>query len=310
MDRGYILITPLKDEAGHLDDVIRHVVCQRHRPSRWVLVDDHSDDGSNKICRSAAKKYRWIRAVTFDGEKVGRRLGSHVYEVQRFGYEFATALCGRESVPYRYVGFLDADMLPAVDYYERLTRIMNRSPEFGIVSGGVYLKDAHDRIQWDESPLEWPWGGARLIRRECCERVGGVMPTNAADTVSAIKAMDLGYRVRQFKDIEVVQLRETSSATGLRAGYYQKGINDYVLGYSLFFAVGKGIRRSLLKSLPLSLCYLAGFVSSLLKGRDRIDDLVVREFCGNRVRRLFFQKELSDRVMNKGTGVSLPGRSL
>ncbi len=291
-DRSYLLVTPVRDEASHLKDVVRHVAGQSIKPVRWVLIDDHSRDGSLEICARAARRYPWIRTQCFEGPARKRQLRAHVYEVLKSAYECGIDLCREEGVDYRYVAFLDADMFPQVEYYERLIRILEKNPAMGIVSGGVYVQDEDGQIRWEKSPVQWPWGGARLLTRKCIEEIGGVVPVNSADAVAAIRAMKCGYEIRQFKEIKVIQARPTSSGTGLLAGYFQKGIDDHYLGYSLPYAVVKGFQKGWSIDARLGVSYLAGYVCSLLRRRERIDDPIVRGFCRRRLTRRILSRDL------------------
>jgi glycosyltransferase involved in cell wall biosynthesis len=289
---GILLVTPLKNEAAHLKEVIRHIVNQTLKPVMWILVDDHSVDGSTEICQEADKKYTWIKSLILRDDPVKRQLGPHVYKVLRTGYEHGVELCGREGIDYRYVGFMDADMLPETNYYEKLVEIFKNNPEMGIISGSVYVRDKRGRIRNEKQPVQWPWGGARLLTRQCLDDIGGIAQTNSADAVAAIRAMKCGYRIRQFKEIRVVQVRATSSANGLYAGYFQKGIDDYHLGYSLLYSFVKGFQRSCRFSFPLGFCYAAGYLSSLMARKQRINDPVVREFCRGRLVRRLLARDL------------------
>ncbi len=288
----YLLVTPLRDEADHLENVVRHVAGQSVRPVIWILIDDQSQDGSSEICARAAREYPWIRTMTFEGPVIKRQLGVHVYQVLKSGYERGAELCREEGACYRYVAFLDADMFPATDYFERLMGILEENPSMGVVSGGVYVRNAEGGLEWEKTPYQWPWGGARILRRECLEEIGGVKPVNSADTVAAIRAMKFGYEIRQFKEIRVVQARATSSAEGLPAGYFQKGMDDHFLGYSLPYAVVKSVQRSCSVAARLGVSYLAGYVSSMLSRRRRIDDPIVREFCRWRLLRRITSRDL------------------
>jgi glycosyltransferase involved in cell wall biosynthesis len=291
-DSGILLVTPLKNEAAHLKEVVRHIVYQTLQPVMWVLVDDRSTDGSTEICLEAEKEYPWIRSLILNDNPVRRQLGPHVYEVLRTGYEYGAELCGRERIDYRYVGFIDADMFPETDYFAKLVEVFKNNPEMGIVSGSVYVKDKSGRIRNEKQPVQWPWGGARLLTRQCLDDIGGIAQVNSADAVAAIRAMKCGYRIRQFREIRVVQVRATSSATGLYAGYFQKGIDDYFLGYSFPYALVKGFQRSCSFSFLLGFCYVAGHLSSLMARKQRIDDPVVREFCRGRLIRRFLSRDL------------------
>jgi glycosyltransferase involved in cell wall biosynthesis len=283
MEREILLVTPVKDESAHLRDVIRHVAGQTLRPVLWVLVDDHSRDGSAEICREAERAYPWVRALFRKQGPKKRQLGSHIYLVQKEGFDFGVRVCRMERIPYRYVGLLDADMLAAPDYYERLVEEFERRDDLGIASGGVYVADRRGMVRWEESPLAWPRGGARLLSRECFEAIGGISAVNSGDAVSAIRAISIGYRVRQFRDVRVTQLRATSSATGLAAGYYQKGLDDYFLGYSLPYALAKGVKKAADHSVRIGGAYVAGYLAGLIRRIDRIDDPVVRRYCRARL---------------------------
>ncbi len=283
MSDGILLVTPVKDEAAHLKDVIRHVVHQTVRPVRWILVDDHSIDGSIEICSEAEAGYPWIRTLILEGERVERQLGTHVYRVQKIGFDFGTELCRSEGIQYRFLGLLDADMFPETDYFERLLEVFRGDPQMGVASGGVYLRTRGGELKWERSQLRWPRGGARLVRRECFEDTGGIAPVNSGDAITSIRAIRHGYRIGQFKDIKVVQARPTNSALGLRAGFYQRGVDDHFLGYSPGYAFVKGARKCLDFSPVTGLYYLFGYLSSLVGRRERIEDPVVRNFCGHQL---------------------------
>jgi glycosyltransferase involved in cell wall biosynthesis len=307
MGRGILLVTPVKNESSQLGDVIGHVADQSLRPVRWILVDDHSDDGSGELCRQAERAYPWIRAVEHRGSCRGRRLQEHVYEVQKTGFDFGTALCRDEGVHYAYLAVLDSDMLPERDYYERLVGIMEGLPGMGIVSGGVYGIGDDGSLRRERGNGRWPWGGARLIRRRCFEDIGGLHPVNSGDTVSAIRALALGYGVGQFPEVRTVQVRRTGSAMGLRRGYYLKGINDRFLGFPLPFAVSKALYRCCRESVALGAAYFWGYVTSFIRGDKVIDDPVVRRFC----RWYFFRRIGSPgfpMAGNRHSGPSCAGR--
>lgn len=41
----YVIITPVRDEAGHLPKTIQRVLRQTIRPTEWVIVNDGSTGG-------------------------------------------------------------------------------------------------------------------------------------------------------------------------------------------------------------------------------------------------------------------------
>ena len=49
MFRRYVLITPCRDEAAYLQTTIDSVAAQSVLPTKWVIVDDGSTDGTSKL---------------------------------------------------------------------------------------------------------------------------------------------------------------------------------------------------------------------------------------------------------------------
>ena len=49
-----LIVSPVKNEAAHLQAVIRAVAAQDFPPARWIVVDDGSSDGTSAIARRLA----------------------------------------------------------------------------------------------------------------------------------------------------------------------------------------------------------------------------------------------------------------
>src|SRR5436305_6301497 len=56
----YVVITPARDEAEHLERTIHSVVAQSIRPIKWIIVDDGSQDETGAIIDRSASRYPWI----------------------------------------------------------------------------------------------------------------------------------------------------------------------------------------------------------------------------------------------------------
>ena len=46
-----LIISPVRNEAAHIERVVRAVAAQELPPARWIVVDDRSDDGTLEILR-------------------------------------------------------------------------------------------------------------------------------------------------------------------------------------------------------------------------------------------------------------------
>src|SRR3954447_7710228 len=46
-----LIVSPVRNEAAHIERVVRSVAAQDLLPARWIVVDDGSDDDTLKILR-------------------------------------------------------------------------------------------------------------------------------------------------------------------------------------------------------------------------------------------------------------------
>ena len=58
----YVVITPARDEAEHLEKTIRSVVSQTIQPAQWIIVNDGSRDETGHIIDRFAREHSWITA--------------------------------------------------------------------------------------------------------------------------------------------------------------------------------------------------------------------------------------------------------
>ena len=51
MEPRILIISPVRNEAAHIERVVRAVAAQELPPARWIVVDDRSDDGTLELLR-------------------------------------------------------------------------------------------------------------------------------------------------------------------------------------------------------------------------------------------------------------------
>src|SRR4051812_48248250 len=110
----YALITPARNEEGHLPELIRSVTQQTILPTRWVIVSDGSTDRTDEIVRSAAAHSPWI--VLLRRERDSERHFAAKAHAVNAAYETL------RGVEFDLIGNLDADITLPPDYYAFLIR--------------------------------------------------------------------------------------------------------------------------------------------------------------------------------------------
>src|SRR3954468_12267166 len=74
-----VVVSPVRDEAQHIEQTLRSMELQTVRPIQWVIVNDGSTDGRTEIVGGWASQYHWI-SVVHRPDRGKRVAGSGVIE--------------------------------------------------------------------------------------------------------------------------------------------------------------------------------------------------------------------------------------
>src|SRR5215470_1216920 len=121
MSRGYVLISPCRDEARYMRRTLDGVVAQSVRPARWVIVDDGSTDETPQILAQYARQHSWIQIVT-RSDRGHRAVGPGVVDAFYAGY------AAINPDDYDYLCKLDLDLELPPRYFEILMQRMAADP--------------------------------------------------------------------------------------------------------------------------------------------------------------------------------------
>jgi glycosyltransferase involved in cell wall biosynthesis len=263
----YIIITPVRDEAGYIELTIASVRAQTLQPSLWVIVDDGSTDGTGEILDTHGAQHPWIKVIHRPNR--GRRAsGGGVIEAFYDGY----AAIG--DAGWEFIVKLDGDLSFPPDYFEQCLARFAEELRIGI-GGGMVCFDDHGRSR-EESVGDPPFhvrGATKIYRRACWDQIGPLIRAPGWDTIDEVKANMHGWSTRTFRDLKVLQHKATGTADGRWGNWFKNGRANYVTGYHPLFMLGKCVRRALRKPPFLEAIALwAGFWSGYLKQVPRIDD--------------------------------------
>lgn len=283
----YLMITPVRDEAAHIERTIASVIAQTITPSVWVTVDDGSSDGTGDILASYASRFDWMRVVRRQ-DRGCRAAGSGVVEAFYAGY---SELSG---VHFDFLVKLDGDLSFAADYFERSFAHFARDQQLGIGGGTVcHWQDGAPETRGD--PAFHVRGATKIYRRACWETIAPLPCAPGWDTIDEVKANLHGWTTRTFSDLKVLQHKRTGSADGDWNNWFKNGRANYVAGYHPLFMLAKCCRRAFASQPPFaeSLALMLGFSTGYLKRLPRgVDEATIAYLRGQQLRRLLHRSSI------------------
>ena len=278
--RGYILVTAAKNEGENLPKTIHSVAKQTIKPLVWVIVNDGSTDNTHEILKEAEEKYKWIQSIRLE-EGTERDLGFHLSSVVKRAFEFAVDYCKEKGLDYEYMGNVDGDIIIEEMFFEKLINEFEKDPLLGIAGSGTqYIKG--DSIIQPKGREEEPSGGDMLIRSGCFEDCDGILITLGWDSTLKAKAKIRGWKVRRFEYVKAFETRYVGGVDGYWKRYRDMGIGGYYFNINPTHAIGRGIKLLRKRPYYIGFAYLAGYLSSFIRRKEKIEDDEIRQFFWNK----------------------------
>jgi poly-beta-1,6-N-acetyl-D-glucosamine synthase len=261
---NYVLVTPVRDEEATIGRTICSVTRQTIKPREWVIVSDGSTDGTDDLVRKAVEKYPWIRLLTLE-PRPERSFAAVVHNTEK-------GIKHLQFKDYTYLGLLDSDVEFQDDYFEQLIHRFQDEPSLGL-AGGVVIDVGLPRDRLPRNRQDVP-GAVQFFRRECFEKIGGLVPIPEGgwDSMTCAMARMHGYKTRLFTDLVVDHLKPRNiSQGGVVRRKWQMGQRDYAAGYHPLFEFVKCISR--VKDPPFAIGAIAwwiGYCGAFLSLRHRM----------------------------------------
>lgn len=261
----YVIISPVRDEAAHIEETIRSVLSQSMQPLEWIIVDDGSQDSTGQILEEKTKGIPWIRVLHRENRGY-RKAGGGVVEAFYDGYR--TLQCAE----WDFIVKLDGDLSFPDNYFAQCFEEFRLNPSVGIGGGAIYTLKGSARVL-ERGPSDHVRGATKIYRRECWEAIGDLLAAPGWDTLDEVKASLSGWQTRTFSGIAITQHRRTGGADGSWREWYKNGQADYICGNRVFFMILKCGRRAFHPPfLFCSLALAAGFLSGYVRKGPQIKD--------------------------------------
>jgi biofilm PGA synthesis N-glycosyltransferase PgaC len=284
-----LIISPMRNEAAHVERVARSVAAQTVPPAEWVVVDDGSTDDTAAILRrlEAEIPFLHVHARTGDAEPVADRLAIAAAP-RAFNYGLDRARVH----DWTHVVKLDGDIELPPDYFERVLERYEEDPEVGM-AGGNLIEPRGGRMVMIPIPPSHVHGAVKCYTRACFDAIGGVQQRLGWDTIDETYARMRGYKTRNYKDIVAVHHRPHGSADGTLRGRARHGECAYIAHFGLVWVTMRSVKIARSRPLGISgVAFLYGYLRSGVRRVERVPDPEFRSFARWELRRRMRQAVL------------------
>jgi glycosyltransferase involved in cell wall biosynthesis len=280
-----LIVSPVRNEAAHVETIVRSVADQERPPDLWIVVDDGSDDGTLERLEQLARDVPFMRVVStpddFTVASTGDRLAA---AAAPRAFNFGLAAAGGPD-GFTHIGKLDGDTELPPDYFQRLLAKFGENPKLGI-AGGVRLERSGDEWRALPIPRTHVPGALKLYSRECFNAIGGMLEILGWDAIDVTYARMRGYETASFPELETWHHRAWGTADGRLRGRVRYGHSSYVARQGALWVTLKSAKVATMRPRGVSgMAYLYGYFRAWARSAPRIEDPEFRRFVRRELRR-------------------------
>ncbi len=111
------------------------------------------------------------------------------------------------------------------------------------MASGVCYIYRNGKLEREKHPEFHVRGPSKVYRKECWDKIGGLVKHLGWDTIDEIKAQYYGWETKSFQDLKIIHQRITGDNTGPFKWSIKLGQSDFYCGYHPIFVMVKGIWR-------------------------------------------------------------------
>lgn len=282
MVQRLLVISPVHNEAGHIERVARAVAAQHRPPDAWVIVDDASTDDTPEILRELEREIDFVSVVSVPTMTLGKgrdRL-ARAAEIRAFNLGLSKV----EWRSFTHIAKLDGDVELPADWYERLLARFDEDPLLGIACGQL-AEIVDGRKEVIPIPPHHVHGALKLYTRSCFETIGGIHERLGWDTIDEAYARMNGLKTHSFDEPIAIHHRPWASRGGVLRGRARHGACAYISHQSLPWVVVRALKVG--SAAPIGLggaAFLYGYLQAAASRTARFEDPALRRFVRRELR--------------------------
>jgi poly-beta-1,6-N-acetyl-D-glucosamine synthase len=281
MAQRLLVISPVHNEAEHIERVARAVAAQRRPPDAWIVVDDSSTDATLELLRGLGREIDFMTVLSAPPMPPrGRDRLAHAAEIRAFNH----GLRSTERGSFTHIAKLDGDVELPVEWYETLLRRFEEDASLGIVGGQLReIADGHSRVI--PIPAHHVHGALKLYSARCFQAIGGIEERLGWDTIDEAYARMHGLRTHSFEEPVALHHRPSASRGGVLRGRARHGACAYVSHQSLPWVAVRALKVG--RARPVGIggaAFLYGYLHAAVSRTARFDDPALRRFVRRELR--------------------------
>jgi glycosyltransferase involved in cell wall biosynthesis len=280
-----LIVSPVRNEAAHIERVVRSVAAQELPPARWIVVDDRSDDGTLELLRALEAEVPFLEVVESAGlpERPVRDRLARAAAPRTFNRGLTAAGDWRE---YTHVMKLDGDIEMKPGYFRELLERFAADPALGLAGGVLDEPVEGGGFRRIQIPRVHVHGALKLYSRECFEAIGGVQERLGWDTIDETYARMCAFKTWSFSDLVSIHHRPLGSADGTVRGHARHGECAYIVHFTPSWVALRAVKVGRRHPAVLSgLAFFFGYVRAAARRVERVPDPEYRRFTHKELRR-------------------------
>jgi poly-beta-1,6-N-acetyl-D-glucosamine synthase len=280
-----LIVSPVRNEAAHIERVVRSVANQELPPARWIVLDDNSTDRTRALLDSLAAEvpFMEVRSVGRTTPHAGARDRLARAAAPR---NFNLGLAAAELADYTHVMKLDGDIELPPYYLRVLGERFAADPQIGLAGGVLVEPQLDGGLRPIAIPRHHVHGAVKCYSRQCFEAIGGIQERLGWDTIDETYARMRGFETISFEDLVSLHHRPWGSADGALRGVTRLGECAYITHYPALWVSLRSVKLAARRPYLLhGLAYLFGYVRAAFRRRERVSDPAYRRFTQRELRR-------------------------
>ncbi|MAY53430.1 MAG: glycosyl transferase family 2 [Flavobacteriaceae bacterium] len=271
---NFQIVIPAHNEEAYLASTLDSLIRQTLLPTKIIVVNDSSTDGTQDIVNQYAASHSFIHSVQVNS-KTKHEPGSKVVRAFYRGLEQTDA-------SYDVICKFDADLIFPQHYLEKISELFQQNEKVGMAGGFCYIEKNNDWVLENLTNKDHIRGALKAYRKDCFEEIGQLKRAMGWDTIDELLAQYHGWKVATDETLHVKHLKPTG-ATYTKAAKYKQGEEFYKMRYGWALTQIAAIKLAQRKN---SLSFYYNCMRGYLKAKNTKAPFLVTKAEGAFIRKL------------------------